>query len=369
MDFKDLIDFIDNRMKMSHIYQPLMLRILVEAGGTATIRQIAHGFLAQDESQLRYYENRIKQMPLPVLKNRGVISKEGELVTLNCKKLTFVQKAQVVMSCEKRLQQFIIERGLDLWGYRLLDNDPIPGSLRYRVLKESGDRCALCGATKKERPLDVDHIIPRSRGGETSYENLQILCSLCNQEKGNKTAEEFGHPSVHQKVKKPLRAVAFMNSVRWKIVNALDCEHTYGYITKYNRIKLGLEKSDSNDAFVIAGGTEQERCVQYRGKQVRRQNRSLYKANFLKGGRLKRNTVKEVKGFKRFDKVRFEGKECFIFGLRSSGYFDVRDFDGNKIGASVNCKKLRLIEHAKGIIQEVRAIPPTALVVGFHTRF
>jgi hypothetical protein len=50
MDFADLIDSIDNRMKMSHIYQPLMLRILVEAGGTATIRQIAHGFLAQDET-------------------------------------------------------------------------------------------------------------------------------------------------------------------------------------------------------------------------------------------------------------------------------------------------------------------------------
>ena len=58
MDFAGLIDFIDNWMKMSHIYQPLMLPILVEAGGTATIRQIAHGFLAQDESQLRYYANR-----------------------------------------------------------------------------------------------------------------------------------------------------------------------------------------------------------------------------------------------------------------------------------------------------------------------
>ncbi len=191
MDFEDLIDFIDNRMRMSHIYQPLMLRILVEAGGTATIRQLAHGFLAQDESQLRYYESKIKQMPLPVLRKRGVISNDGELVKLSCKKLTFEQKAQVVMSCEKRLQRFIIERGLDLWGYRLLDTDPIPGSLRYRVLKESGGRCALCGATKKERPLDVDHIIPRSKGGKTVYENLQVLCSLCNQEKGNKDNTDF----------------------------------------------------------------------------------------------------------------------------------------------------------------------------------
>ena len=191
MEFADLIDFIDNRMKMSHIYQPLMLHILVEAGGTATIRQLAHGFLAQDESQIRYYENRIKEMPVPVLKKRGVISKEGELVSLNCQKLNFEQKAQVVMSCEKRLQQFIIERGLDIWGYRLLDTDPIPGSLRYMVLKESGGRCANCGATKKESPLDVDHIIPKSKGGKNVYENLQVLCSKCNQEKGNKDNTDF----------------------------------------------------------------------------------------------------------------------------------------------------------------------------------
>ena len=95
------------------------------------------------------------------------------------------------MSCEKRLQQFIMERGLDLWGYRLLDTDPIPGSLRYRVLKESDGRCALCGATKKERPLDVDHIIPKSKGGKNVRENLQVLCSLCNQEKGNKDNTDF----------------------------------------------------------------------------------------------------------------------------------------------------------------------------------
>jgi diadenosine tetraphosphate (Ap4A) HIT family hydrolase len=186
MEFNDLIDFIDNRMKMSHIYQPLLLRILVEAGGTATIRQLAHAFLAQDESQLRFYESRIKQMPVPVLKRRGVISNDGQLVRLTCKKLDFEQKAQIIMSCEKRLQQFIMDRGLNIWGYRLLDTDPVPGSLRYRVLKESGGRCANCGATKKERPLDVDHIIPRSKGGRNVYENLQVLCSLCNQEKGNK---------------------------------------------------------------------------------------------------------------------------------------------------------------------------------------
>ena len=149
-----------------------------------------------------------------------------------------------------------------------------------------------------------------------------------------------------------------MNYVRSRIVDILGCEKTFGYITKHDRIEAGLDKSHVNDAFVIAGGIEQIRSShQIISKQVRRQNRSLFKANLLKGGRLKRNTVKEVNGFRRFDKVKYEGKECFIHGLRSSGYFDIRSISGEKIKASVSSKKLTLLERAKGIIQEVCAIP------------
>ena len=112
-------------------------------------------------------------------------------MTLNTAKLTLEQKAQVKMICEKKLQEYVTKRGLSIWDYRLLDKDPIPDSLYYRVLKESGSRCALCGVTKKERPLHVDHIKPRSRGGKTEYENLQVLCSKCNLTKGNKDETDF----------------------------------------------------------------------------------------------------------------------------------------------------------------------------------
>ncbi len=130
-------------------------------------------------------------MPLRVLGKHEVINHEGNLVSLNVKKLTFEQKSQIKMLCDKALREFIVKKGLGIWDYRLLDTDPIPDSLRYRVLKESGGRCAQCGATKKERPPDVDHIKPRSKGGKNEYENLQILCSKCNRSKGNKDNTDF----------------------------------------------------------------------------------------------------------------------------------------------------------------------------------
>ncbi len=191
MTFEELVEFLDQKMSMSHIYQPLLIRALVDAGGTATLRQLAHAFLTQDESQLLFYEKRIKEMPLKVLTSHGVVHREGNLVSLTIKPLSFEQKAKLRMLCEMKLQAFVQKRGLALWDYRLLELDPVPDDLRYQALKAAGGRCALCGATRNERPLDVDHIIPRSRGGKNLLENLQVLCSKCNRTKGNQDETDF----------------------------------------------------------------------------------------------------------------------------------------------------------------------------------
>jgi len=230
--------------------------------------------------------------------------------------------------------------------------------VREYLLAKWGHKCAYCGKT--DVPLEIDHIIPKSRGGSNRVSNLTIACHECNQSKGNRTAEEFGYPEVQAKAKEPLKAAAFMNAIRWELVNRLGCDWTYGSITKYRREKLKLEKSHVNDAFVIAGGTSNHIRTGYiyKAKQVRRQNRSMFKANILKGGRKKRNTVKEVNGFRRFDKVLYGKLKCFIFGLRTRGYFDLRDIEGNKIGGDVSYKKLRLIERSRGMIQEVKSAIP-----------
>lgn len=120
---------------------------------------------------------------------------------------------------------------------------------------------------------------------------------------------------------------------------------TYGYITKNTRIRHGLEKTHCNDAMCISGRPDAEPLpYYYHKKKVRCHNRQLHKATIQKGGIRKANQApKTVFGFRLFDKIRYQGIECFVFGRRSTGYFDLRMLDGAKVHASVGYKKLKLL--------------------------
>jgi ATP adenylyltransferase len=193
MKYEQLAEFIESQMSMSHIYQPVLIKTLVEAGGSATVRQIATAFATSDEAVLQEAERTIRKMPLPVLEKRGVIQYDGTsgVVRLGTPPLTLEQRAYLKAACEQKVSDYLAKRGMGLWDYRLIDDTAVPGSVRYQVLADGDFRCALCGATDKERPLDVDHIIPRSRKGSNDKSNLQILCSKCNRAKGNKDDRDF----------------------------------------------------------------------------------------------------------------------------------------------------------------------------------
>jgi hypothetical protein len=60
-------------MQMSHVYQSVMLRTLIDRGGKAAVSQVAQALLAEDEAQLDYYKEITKRMPGAVLRRRGVI--------------------------------------------------------------------------------------------------------------------------------------------------------------------------------------------------------------------------------------------------------------------------------------------------------
>lgn len=166
-----------------------------------------------------------------------------------------------------------------------------------------------------------------------------------------------------------------MGIMRWSFYNELktlypDVSLTFGYITKNIRIENSLPKEHYIDARCISGNPlAVSNGTYYYQKKVRCHNRQIHKNTILKGGVRKRNQAPYyVKGFRLFDKVMYEGQECFIFGRRSTGRMDLRLLDGTHINASVNYKKLKLIESRKNYITERRtAVPLTDSPVGFPT--
>ncbi len=140
-------------------------------------------------------------------------------------------------------------------------------------------------------------------------------------------------------------------------------ELTFGYITKNTRIKNNLPKSHRIDALCITGNPLVEKLNNwYYIKKVRCHNRQIHKANITKGGKKKLNQAPYiVKGYRLFDKVKYDNIECFIFGRRSSGYFDLRKLDGTTIHKSANYKKLDIISKRKNLIIERRCDSSTTL--------
>jgi hypothetical protein len=66
---------------------------------------------------------------------------------------------------------------------------PLPLT-RRNLFQRDGHRCQYCGS-RQER-LSVDHVLPRSRGGSDSWENVTTACLSCNVRKGNRTPREAG---------------------------------------------------------------------------------------------------------------------------------------------------------------------------------
>lgn len=167
------------------------------------------------------------------------------------------------------------------------------------------------------------------------------------------TAAEFGHPEVQVLAQKSLKDAAFMNIVRWRLVNSIpECHHTYGYITKYNRIKNDIEKSHVNDAFVIAGGISQERCKSFDVKQIRRNNRSLQlnRKGFEPSIRKKRYKYSpgDLVLFKD-NKNNTEARVCVVKGVFNYGEWIrlVNPIPGEK-DISTNIKNVRIVKYGKG---------------------
>lgn len=199
-------------------------------------------------------------------------------------------------------------------------------NVRQYVLWRDDYTCQCCGAhatKKKEVRLHVHHLESRKVGGDAP-DNQVTLCESC-------------HEKLHSEL--PIPVV-----------------ETRGYITKATREKLlVLPKSHINDALAIAQGKHGFNVGYLPGilqinkiytiRPVRHHNRQLHKATILKGGIRKSNqTEKYVFGYRLFDKVQFNGQDCFIWGRRTTGIFTIKTINGKMIKDGISFKKLKPVE-------------------------
>ena len=77
---------------------------------------------------------------------------------------------------------------------------------RRNLFQRDHQTCQYCGS--RDQPLSIDHVVPRSRGGSDTWENVTTACLSCNVRKGNRTPKEASMP-LHRAPHRPLSSFSF----------------------------------------------------------------------------------------------------------------------------------------------------------------
>jgi hypothetical protein len=227
--------------------------------------------------------------------------------------------------------------------------------IKEYLLRKWQHQCVYCGA--REVPLQVEHIIPKARGGTDRPSNLAIACGPCNLRKGKQTATEFGFPNVQAQARVPLKDTAHVSALKSRVIQDLQATFgeskvsiAYGYETKYKRIQvLDLPKSHANDAVAIAceigEGVKPLETVH----QIRCVTRGQYQRfNGLRSEH-KCWAPRKVRGFKLYELVKAKGAVGYIAGRREKGAFVIKDVtSGKKLGEVTPRKLLRIARPTQG---------------------
>ena len=184
------------------------------------------------------------------------------------------------------------------WGYQKGTNYGFENT-KAMVLNRDNYTCQCCKGKHKDSKLEVHHIVFRSHGGSDEESNLITLCHTCHK------ALHSGkiHPKLNGKAKGNLKYATQMNLIRKQLFRLYpDAVETFGYVTKANRLHLGKKKCVSDGDFQKTKGIRSEQPI----------------------------VTNKICGFRKYDKVRYFGREYFIKGRMSTGYAILMDIDGNK---------------------------------------
>lgn len=230
-------------------------------------------------------------------------------------------------------------------------------NVREYILTRDNHTCQHCKGNSGDKILNVHHIESR-KIGNNAPNNLITLCNTCH------SAYHRGEFNLNLKRGIILRDAAVMNIMRWAIYKRAKEEFknvylTYGYITKYTRIKNNIKKSHCADAFCIAYNI---RAIPlpylYVIKMLRRHTRSLHTVTFRKKGIRRRATTTHWIGktrLQKYDTVRWKSINCFIFGSTHNRPI-LRDIYGNLVlnKQYVNSRELQFISRNKNYLITIK---------------
>ncbi len=215
-----------------------------------------------------------------------------------------------------KIRHWGYQKGL-LYGY---DN------IKAYILTRDNYTCQCCKT--KKGTLNVHHIIYRSKGGSDEAENLITLCEYCHKKLHDGKLKDF-ESKLYGTRRGQLKHSTQMNSIRTQLLRHYPYAiETFGYVTKSNRQTLGLAKDHYIDACVIAS------C----GELFNIKSKIYYKKVVGNGTRILAKFRKvpiqldrgKIRGFRRYDKVKYRDKEYFVYARSKTGNFCVTDIFGNK---------------------------------------
>jgi 5-methylcytosine-specific restriction endonuclease McrA len=243
----------------------------------------------------------------------------------------------------------------ELTGVAYQRGDLFGWEIRSYLLEKFGRCCVYCG--RGETAFEIDHVVPRSRGGSDRVSNLVLSCHDCNTAKGDRTAAEFGHPQVAGQAKLPLRDAAAVNATRFAFVEALrvlglPIGTWSGGRTRWNRERFGIEKANSLDALCV-GDVAGVHVPVSRTLVITAQGRGSYQRTNVDESGFPRGYLtreKRMRGFSTGDLVRALVPEHLKTGgvhlgrvvVRASGSFRVGKTDG------ISAKYCQVVQRADG---------------------
>ncbi|MDT8878368.1 RNA-guided endonuclease IscB [Halomonas saccharevitans] len=240
--------------------------------------------------------------------------------------------------------------------------------VREYLLEKWGRKCAYCG--DKNIPLEVEHIVARSRGGSHRITNLTLSCHACNQAKGNDSLKIFfaSDQGLKKRLKKnglsaemryqhvvheqarPLRDASAVNATRWSLLNALKTTRLSvnagsGGLTKYNRQRLDIPKTHALDAACVGNfetlydWNRPTLVIKAMGRGSYQRTR-LTKNGFPRGYLMRKKTIHGLQTGDMVKAIVPTGKKAGThFGrvaIRKSGSFNIQTEQGVVQGISHN---------------------------------